>query len=133
GYRHFQSDLAGFLSHLGEYKVMSVNNHALDLGKLGDYRITRFVRDPRDLVVSGYHYHKRGAEKWSEIEDPTPEDWMVVNGRIPSAMQPCESFSTCLQRLDLREGLLAEIEMRGAHFESMRGWPESDPRIRVWR
>ena len=132
-YRHFQSDIESFYSHLDDYKVISVNNHVLDLDKLGEYRITRFVRDPRDLVVSGYHYHKRGAEKWTLVKDPAPADWMIVNGRIPDTMQEGESFSDCLQRLDLREGLLAEMEMRANHFESMRHWPSDDPHIRVWR
>jgi hypothetical protein len=133
GYRHFHSDLSQFESERSRYRVTSVNNHALDLGGLGDYRVSRFVRDPRDLIVSGYFYHRRAAEPWCEVVDPTDADWTVVNGAAPRAIAPGESYAACLQRLDQEQGLLAEMEFRAKHFESMRGWPTSDPNVRVWR
>ena len=132
-YHHFNSELGDFYARHGQYRVSSVNNHALDLDRLGDCRITRSVRDPRDLVVSGYFYHRRGAERWCLIEDAAPRDWSIVNGQIPSAMRPGESYMACLQRLGQEEGLIAEIEFRSRHFTSMRQWPDDDPRIRTWK
>jgi hypothetical protein len=68
--------LNDFYEDHNKYGIVSINNHALDLARLGnDYRISRFVRDPRDLVISGYFYHRRGAEPWSTIVDPKSEDW----------------------------------------------------------
>lgn len=133
GYRHFTSRIDLFYQNAAQYRVASVNNHPLDFDRLGpDFRISRFIRDPRDLVVSGYFYHKRGAENWSRIVDPAPEDWQVVNGTIPEKMGKGHSFASYLESLSLEEGLLAEIEFRQGHFCSMRMWPRDDERIKVF-
>ncbi|MGR8919443.1 MAG: hypothetical protein ACU85V_07480 [Gammaproteobacteria bacterium] len=134
GYHHFRSRLDEFEARAGEFDVVSINNHALDLERLrADVRITRFVRDPRDLVVSGYFYHKRGAEAWCTIVDPTPDDWRGVNGRIPPSMPPGHSLTSWLQSLDAEAGLMAELEFRRYHLESMALWPDDDPRICLLR
>jgi hypothetical protein len=126
--------LDDFYRESGKYKIASVNNHALELKKLNtDFRMTRFVRDPRDLVVSGYFYHKRGAEPWCNIVNPTHDDWKVVNGCVPRNMSQGLSFSAYLQSLDKEEGLIAEIDFRNNHFESMLHWPTEDSRIKVVR
>jgi sulfotransferase family protein len=134
GYRHFNSDRTAFERERHSFRVASVNNTSLDLDELGDYRISRFVRDPRDLVVSGYFYHRKGAEPWCCEVDPDPEEWLAKRNRpIPSAVRTGESLQMALQRLDQEEGLLAEMELRARHFDSMRQWPADDPHIRVWR
>jgi len=134
GYRHFNSDLAAFERDRNEFRVTSVNNVAVDLSGLGDYRISRFIRDPRDLIVSGYFYHRRGAEPWCSEVDPDPDEWLAKRNRpVPGAVRKGESLEMTLQRLDREEGLLAEMELRSLHFDSMREWPRDDPRIRTWR
>lgn len=131
-YKHYKSRLGDFYQQLGDFKIASVNNHALDLSRLGDVRISRFIRDPRDLVVSGYFYHLRGAEQWCEIVDPSIDDLAVVNGTLPSGMQPGQSIATHLESLSLEDGLRAEIEFRTKHWLAMREWPDDD-RILVQR
>jgi hypothetical protein len=105
-----------------------VNNHIPDLDRLPETPITRFVRDPRDLVVSGYHYHRRGAEIWCRLDNPTERDWSVVNGTVPDGLADGESFASYLQRVDLETGLIAEMDFRKRHFEAMRDFP-ADPRV----
>lgn len=62
-FRHYASLQEDFYRNLHRHRVISANGFAVDLDRLdGDYRIVRFIRDPRDLVVSGYFYHRRGAE-----------------------------------------------------------------------
>ena len=73
GYRHFNSHTADFYSQFEPFRVVSINNRALDLERLGKFRISRFLRDPRDLVVSGYFYHRRGAESWTRQAAPTDD------------------------------------------------------------
>ena len=87
GYRHFNSHLEDFLAAFPTLRVASVNNRALELERLGRYRLSRFIRDPRDLVVSGYFYHRRGAEAWTRIDSPTEHDWAFANGRIPDELR----------------------------------------------
>lgn len=89
GYRHFDSRIDEFYDKVGDFRVASINNRALDLEKLGnDIRITRFVRDPRDMVVSGYFYHKRGAENWCNIEGRDNVNWSAMNGNPPPSHGP---------------------------------------------
>ena len=134
GYRHFNSHLSDFYSQFRSLRVASINNRALDLERLGRFRITRFVRDPRDLIVSGYFYHKRGAEPWTRIQAPTADDWYFANGHVSDDLQVAgTSFSEYLQALPTEEGLLAELEFRVHHFESMAAWPHEHPDIALYR
>jgi hypothetical protein len=134
GYRHYNSHLADFYAGLSEDRISSVNNRALDLGQLGRFRISRFLRDPRDLVVSGYFYHQRGVEDWTRIEAPTSADWYFANGVVPEGLRrEGTSFARYLESLPEEEGLIAEIEFRALHFESMALWPESHPDILTFR
>jgi hypothetical protein len=132
-YRHFNSRIDEFYRDCEKYAVASVNNQVLDLDRFEDVRVTRFVRDPRDLVVSGYFYHKRSAEPWCEVVAPTKEDWAIVNGTIPDALLGRRSFAQYLNEVSLEEGLLAELEFRRRHFESMSRWRDDDSRIEVFR
>ena len=134
GYRHFNSDLEDFYRSFALHRVASVNNRALDLSELGSFRISRFIRDPRDLIVSGYFYHRRGAEPWLRVASPTEADWYFANGCVPEGMRASGlSFAGYLQSLNEEEGLLAELEFRQGHFESMASWPRDHPDIVTFR
>jgi hypothetical protein len=131
-YHHFNSEVDKFWAEHSRYRVASVNNQVLDLDRIPHARISRFVRDPRDLVVSGYHYHRRGAESWCNIIDPCDGDWSRVNGTVPESLAHGESFASHLQRVDVESGLIAEMDFRRRHFDSMRAFPQ-DPRILTMR
>jgi hypothetical protein len=134
GYGHFESRAEEFRRDHQKYRLTSLNNHALDFEVLGENdRVSRFIRDPRDLVVSGYFYHKRGAEAWCTIQNPKAENLRAVNGCVPRALKNGESITECLQRLDLESGLMAEIDFRANHFVSILAWPENDARVAVYR
>jgi len=134
GFRHFNSHLEDFYAAFASYRVASVNNRALDLERLAPFRISRFIRDPRDLIVSGYFYHKRGAEDWVRIESPTAADWYFANGAVPERLRNAGlSFAGYLQSIPEEEGLLAELEFRKHHLESMAQWPVGHPDIVTFR
>ncbi len=134
GYRHYNSHLESFYAGFRGHRVASVNNRALDLERLGRFRISRFLRDPRDLVVSGYFYHRRGAEPWVNIEAPTAEDWYFANGCVPEGLRAYGgSFAEYLRSIPEEEGLLAELEFRRLHFESMASWPREHPNVLTFR
>jgi hypothetical protein len=132
GYKHFNSLIREFDREGGQYRIASINNHALQWDSPA-MRVSRFIRDPRDLVVSGYYYHKKGSEAWSRIVDPVARDFEVVNGRVPRGLRPGDSFASYLQSVSVEEGLIAEMEFRGPAFESMRGWPLSHPDMLVMK
>lgn len=128
GYRHFNSILPEFYSAFRSYRASSVNNHVVDFSLLGPYRATHFVRDPRDLVVSGYFYHRGGAEAWCHVRDPDEPAWRNVNGAIPDGLPRGMSFAEYLSSCSEEEGLLAELGFRRKHFEAMEAWDYSNPR-----
>ncbi len=85
----------------------------LDLPRLRPYRGIHIMRDPRDMIMSGYHYHK-----W------THEDWV----HRPDA--DGISYQQKLNRTDKRSGLFMEID----HFiffyrETLECWDIEDPDI----
>lgn len=125
GYKHFNSHMDNFSNDYDELSVASVNNHYVDAKDfIGIDRISRFVRDPRDLIVSGYYYHKRGAEEWTKVPSPTTDDWKVVNGNVPEGIGG-KSYYEYLNSVDEVTGMLAELSFRKHHLESMLAWPES--------
>lgn len=83
--------------------------------------------------MSGYFYHRRGAEHWCELPNPNDIDWLMVNGAVPAGLPEGMTLTGYLNSVSLEEGLLAELEFRRHHFASMRLWPISDPRIRLFK
>jgi hypothetical protein len=84
-FRGDQDDLAGGAARFLERSGL----------RPGSFRGTHLVRDPRDMVVSGWHYHLHCTEPWAL----TPRKrW---GGR---------SYQTMLNQLDQHDGLLAEIQ-----------------------
>ncbi len=59
-------------------------------------RGSHVIRDPRDLVVSGYHYHKVTTEKWCRTPNP----------KRPGGL----SYQNYLLSLNEHDGLMAEID-----------------------
>ncbi len=134
-FRHFESLKEKFYNKNNKYRIASTNGFAVDIDKLNeDFRITRFIRDPRDLIISGYFYHKRGAEPWFRMKNPSNKYWSPINGNFPIGMEGKldYSFADYLSELDVEEGLLAEMEFRKFHLESMRLWKE-DSRIKLFK
>lgn len=133
GYRHYESIEGVFYNNVERYTVNSVNGFAVKIENLKkDFRISRFIRDPRDLIISGYYYHKRGAEPWFRFKSPTPKYWEPINGFVPENIPPDVSFAEFLEKLPKEDGLIAEIQFRKYHLESMRQW-DHDDRIRIYR
>ena len=133
GFNHFYHRIEAFYNNANRYAICSISGHKPDLDRFEDIRVVRFVRDPRDLMISSYYYHKRGAEPWSNLANPTDTDWMVVNGHVPERIPNGESLSGFLSEVSQEQGLQAEMEFRQFHFESMMQWPENDPRVLLFR
>lgn len=128
GYRHFNSLRPEFYSLVGSYRASSLNNHVVDFERLGPYRATHLIRDPRDLVVSGYFYHRRGAETWCRTKSPDEPAWRRVNGTVPASLPLGMSFAEYLSSCSEEAGLMLEIEFRKKHFDAMEAWDYSNPR-----
>lgn len=74
--------------------VMVVNGSRIDLGSLPPFRGSHIVRDPREVAVPGYFYHRRCNEPW--VLEPDER----YGGR---------SYQQYLQSADEETGLAEEI------------------------
>ncbi len=129
GFRHFFHRLDEFYADCQQHTLSSISGHCLDLDRFRDIRAVHIIRDPRDLIVSGYFYHKRAAEDWCEYINPGNEDWEIVNGVVPASLPAEMNLTQFLNQVSLEEGLAAEIEFRKNHLQSMLQWPADDPRV----
>ena len=137
-YEHMQSDALKFSSQavrLPGKGVISVNNCSdIDWDKLPPFRGTHFVRDPRDLIVSGYWYHLWTKEAWCVDEN---FNWRrIVKHPLFHLVEPdCRkypiaiSYQEYLNELDHDRGLMLEILWRAPHFLQMQKWNYKNPHI----
>lgn len=132
-FRHFYHRLDEFYNDCDKYVLSSISGHGLDLDRFEDIRVVRFIRDPRDLLISGYFYHKIGSEDWCKHINPTEQDWAMVNGNVPEKVTAGQSLTKYLNEVSLEEGLFAELEFRKHHFDSMLKWSNDDPRVLTFR
>ena len=114
-------------------RILSISGHRLDLDGMGDARVVRIIRDPRDLIVSGLHYHRRGTEPWSRTRSPKRGDFDEVNGGIPSGLLPGQTMQEFVTDADLPTAMRAELEFRRPHLQSMMAWDPSDRRVLTLR
>ncbi len=85
----------------------------LDLPALAPYRGVHIMRDPRDMIVSGYHYHKWTHEAWARRPDE--------NG---------VSYQQKLNSVDKDTGLFLQIDhFIFFHRATMENWNMDDPDI----
>lgn len=79
------------------------------------YKGTHMVRDPRDVLVSAYKYHKKSDEPWLHEKKES------LGG---------VSYQQHLNRLSLEDGLLFELKnSTGDSLRLLRAWGFDDPNI----
>lgn len=93
--------------------LLDLGSH-INLEKLPLYRGSHMVRDPRDLIVSAYFYHKWTNEKWANV---------------PKAEYDGATYKEHLNRLPKDEGILLEIHKSKYWVQHMAEWSFSDPCI----
>jgi Sulfotransferase domain len=140
--KHFRTDLQDFekAALFGKGKrVLSLNNSSgIDFAKFPSYKGSHFIRDPRDLVVSGYRYHLWTNEVWCVAPD---FDWSEITGH-PYFAQYIEqdhakfphhiSYQEYLKKLDIERGLILELVWRQFGFTAMEEW-QPNPNIIEFR
>jgi hypothetical protein len=130
-FHDFHGDSDHFHAEHSRYVVSAVTDVKPNLSRLDEWRVSRFIRDPRDLLVSGYFYHRKGVEPWTNEVPTNPPGWRL-RLQMAGLVLPGESFAAALQRLDQEDGLIAEMLFRQPTFRNMNRWP-NDPRVRVWK
>jgi hypothetical protein len=80
-------------------------------GSMSNYRGSHMIRDPRDIVLSGYHYHLWTAEEWcnKKIKD-LPADMEKVWPLLPANEIKDMTYKEYLKSLPQEEGILTEMK-----------------------
>lgn len=130
----------GMVDHLdGEPDVVLLPHSLLRAAPDHPYRAIRLVRDPRDIWVSGYLYHRRCEELWCVNTDlaPTPPiGWPKVDYSVqhwPEAWKRRylerlgrKSYQRNLLDRSLADGLDFELEgYTGCTLTAMRAWKQN--------
>ncbi len=89
------------------------DDHSLvDLSKMSNYVGSHMIRDPRDIIISGYFYHLRTNEKW--VHEKKKE-------------YGNKSYQEYLKSLSLENGILAEIKRTAPEIRQMAEWDYNNP------
>ncbi len=102
-----------------------------DLASLVDFKGTHMIRDPRDVVISGYYYHLWTKENWAivpirELPANMEEAWPLLPIREIGHM----SYQEYLCSLPREEGILAEIKRSSTDtIRDMIEWDYNNPAI----
>lgn len=104
---------------------------AADPATLDHYRGSHMIRDPRDVVISGYHYHLWTQESWAitpiqELPANMEKAWPLLPIREIGHM----SYQEYLKSLPKEEGILAEIKRASTGtIREMVTWDYGNPAI----
>ena len=100
--KDFAGDLPGYVARHGTDFVSYVNAEIEHARSLPAHRAFHVVRDPRDIITSGYFSHRstHPTHAWPEL--------------LPHREK--------LQDLPKREGMLEEIEFSGQFLDRMAAW-----------
>lgn len=105
---------------ISRFENNSNNDIFVDLGShvrldmLPSYVGSHMIRDPRDMIISGYYYHLWTEESWANI---------------PQAELRGRTYKEYLNSLDEEEGILAEIRRVSFWVPHMASWNYNNPKI----
>ncbi len=108
---HFQ---AGRQEALTPSTEIFLQDHSrIDRSALPSYRGSHMIRDPRDMVVSGYHYHLWTEEEWAHE---------------PREQYDGKSFREALNDVGEKRGMILEMErFCREDLQDMLRWDYDDP------
>jgi len=112
-------------------KIIMASNPRCEVSELPEHFIgSHIVRDPRDLLVSGYNYHKWCKEQWAHV--PLTEK-KIKHLRLDDfgLQKDLSSFSyqDLLNNVDIQTGMMIELNWRTYSFRHMLNWDYNDSRF----
>ncbi|NCD40636.1 MAG: hypothetical protein EOL88_00940 [Bacteroidia bacterium] len=135
-HEHYNEDIISFMNNIEQPKEFSfvhlgLDHVVMDFSLMPTYKGTHIVRDPRDLLVSGYRYHLWSTEKWL---NKVLGDWFLKERLRLQDLGLLEygrgkSFKEILSSVDKETGLIIELNWRQKQFDQMASWDYSNPNI----
>lgn len=96
------------------YTDICMTNDSMNPATLVNYVGTHMLRDPRDLTISGYHYHKWTSEEWVHV---------------PNSEYGGKTRQEYLNSVSMEEALFAEIKGLGKTISRMAEWDYNNPNV----
>ena len=118
---HFLGNQVEFVQHVVQNRkalFISLNNGAVYPGRkiFANAKMVHLIRHPKDLVISGYHYHKKGSETWNKMSLPKPKFYKfsleldhVLNDEEKKLLHPEVTYQELLQGLPFEKGMMTEM------------------------
>lgn len=121
-----------YLADGANYTASIVNTITFDPDAFGmDWRGSLAIRDPRDIVVSGYFYHKKGGEEWctrpwSDHHRIWVPFWTYGDFNGEPFFSEDLSLMEYLNQASLDDGMIAQIKLRKKTFDTIQAWMDID-------
>jgi Sulfotransferase domain len=97
-----------------DFQIFIDNGSHVKVDKLPNYIGSHMIRDPRDMIISGYFYHLWTNEQWANL---------------PKAHYRGRSYREYLNSIDQDKGLVAEIHRNWFWIPHMAGWNYNNSKI----
>jgi hypothetical protein len=128
-HKHHNSSPENFyndISNINKTSIISVNNSFIDLNKINTpFKGSYIIRDPRDLIISGYKYHKWTNEPWANL--PLTDVLLarikydeIKNLDISLQALKKITYKELLNQVDQETGFMIEFNFRSKHFDVMK-------------
>jgi hypothetical protein len=130
-YKHHNNNLDLFyksIKNRTKPSILSVNNKNPDFDNIPNYLGSHFIRDPRDLLVSGYRYHKWCKEPWAN-QPMSQELKNILNLEDLGIEVGNESYQQILLNTDEITGYKIEFRWRKNGLNQMKKWDYDNPLI----
>ncbi|MEM7563902.1 MAG: sulfotransferase domain-containing protein [Pseudomonadota bacterium] len=137
--------LLGFQNyHLNEYDIVNFAHSQINVDALPQpFRGVHVVRDPRDVIVSGYFHHLRTNERWCTNQNHKTSNFVDFPQVPHSQKHKSEvwkqqylrslngmSYQENLRDLDQEEGIQFELDRYGRWTtEDMENWSYDHPSV----
>lgn len=102
------------LEQQGNFDIFLDYGSHVNLEFLPDYIGSHMIRDPRDLIISGYFYHRWTNETWANL---------------PLAEHRGMSYKEYLNSLSQNQGIAVEIKRSSFWINHMANWNFKNPKI----
>lgn len=124
--RHYGLSFSNSSENYSYHKtdIVLQNHSRVDFSLLpSNYRASHMVRDPRDIVISGYYYHLWTKESWVHIRMETLSNAAKRNwSELPLDKFGHLTYQQYLNTLTKEEGILAEMKRITSLISEMHNW-----------
>lgn len=141
-YKHYEHDhellQADYYHPQSEINVYGASSNTINKLNINNIRGSHFIRNPLDLLVSAYFYHKKCEEEWCVTIRPNHK-WITSQPQFYTLMKKSDvfpgklSYQEYLNSLSFEDGFTLEMYRSRPLLRSMLNWDFNNPNIIEFR